>query len=172
MAGEFVSAHAHFEQAMRFTILSSIAHWRSRRTRTGVLSRGFAAHVHWYLGFPDRALEIMDAALSLARDVAHPFSLAFALDHSAWLRQYRRETEQTLMLAEADIKFSEEQGFPFFLAHGTILRAWALADQGQDAEAIAQMRQGLARHEATGALLVRPYWLSLLAWAHRQKRAG
>ena len=28
------------------------------------------------------------------------------------------------------------------------------------------MRQGLAAHEATGALLIRPYWLSLLARAY------
>jgi class 3 adenylate cyclase/predicted ATPase len=169
--GEFVSAHAHFEQAM--TLYDPQQHRALAFTsgqEPGVLSRGFAAHVLWYLGFPDRALEMMDAALSLARDVAHPFSLAFALDHSAWLRQYRRETEQTRTLAEADIKFSEEQGFPFFWAHGTILRAWALAHQGQDTEAVAQMRLGLARHEATGALLVRPYWLSLLAWA--QSKSG
>ena len=167
--GEFAPALVHFERA--------IALYDPQRHRSlaltygqepGVLSRGFAAHVLWYLGYPDRALETMGAALSQAREVAHPFSLAFALDHAAWLHQYRREPEGTQERAEEDMRFSGEQGFPFFLAQGTILRGWALAEQGQVAEGIAQICQGLAAHEATGALLRRPYWVSLLAQAYRK----
>ena len=131
-----------------------------------MLARGFASHVLWYLGYPDRALATMREALSLAREVAHPFSLPFALDHAAWLHQYRRETAATWEGAEEDVGFSGGQGFPFFLAQGTILRGWALAEQERAAEGIAQMRQGLAGHEATGALLIRPYWFSLLARAY------
>jgi predicted ATPase len=96
--------------------------------------------------------------------------LAFALDHAAWLHQYRRQPAETQERAEEDIRFSGEQGFPFFLAQGAILRGWALAEQGQNAEGIAQICEGLAMHEATGALLIRPYWMSLLAQAYR--RAG
>ena len=46
---------------------------------------------------------------------------------------------------------------------GTILRGWALAEQGQSAEGIAQMRQGIAAWRATGAELSLPYCLALLA---------
>ncbi len=168
-SGEFTPALVHFEQA--------IALYDSQRDRSlalsygqepGVLSRGFAAHVLWYLGYPDRALKTMGEALSQAREVAHPFSLAFALDHTAWLHHYRREPAETQERAEEDIRFSGEQGFPFFLAQGTILRGWALAEQGQNAEGIGQICQGLAVHEATGALLIRPYWFSLLAQAYRR----
>jgi class 3 adenylate cyclase/predicted ATPase len=166
-SGEFTPALVHFEQA--------IALYDSQRDRSlalsygqepGVLSRGFAAHVLWYLGYPDRALKTMGEALSQGREVAHPLSLAFALDHTAWLHQYRRQPAETRERAEEDMRFSGEQGFPFFLAQGTILRGWALAEQGQNAEGIAQICQGLAAHEATGALLGRPYWTSLLALAY------
>src|SRR4029453_8850443 len=67
--GEFVSAQVHFEQA--------IALYDPQRHRSlaftsgqepGVLARGFAAHVLWYLGYPGRALELMHEALALARD--------------------------------------------------------------------------------------------------------
>src|SRR5947207_1981491 len=105
----------------------------------------------------------MNGALSLARDVGNPLSLAFALDHTAWLRQYRGECIETRERAETDIKYSSEQGFPFFLAQGTILRGWALAEQGQEAEGIAQMSKGMGEHRATGARLIQPYWTSLLA---------
>ena len=49
---------------------------------------------------------------------------------------------------------------------GTILRGWALAEQGQAEEGIAQIRQGLAAYQATGAECTRPYYLALLAEAY------
>jgi predicted ATPase len=165
--GEFAPALVHFERA--------IALYDSQRHRSlaltagqdpGVLSQGFAAHVLWYLGYPDRALATMREALSQARQVAHPFSLAFALDHAAWLHQYRREPAETEELAKEDMRFSGEQGFPFFLAGGTILRGWTLAEQGHNAEGIANIRLGLAAREATGAVIAQPYWASLLAQAY------
>ena len=61
---------------------------------------------------------------------------------------------------------SSEQGFAHWLAQGTIVRGWALAEQGQEEEGIAQMRQGLAAHQATGAELGRPCFLALLAEAY------
>src|SRR5712692_4403087 len=61
---------------------------------------------------------------------------------------------------------STEQGFPHWLAEGTILRGWALAEQGQGEEGIAQMRQGLAAWRAMGAELGRPFFLALLAEAY------
>ena len=46
---------------------------------------------------------------------------------------------------------STEQGFPLWSAWGAILRGWALAEQGQEAEGITQIRQGLAAYQATGS---------------------
>jgi hypothetical protein len=34
----------------------------------------------WYLGYPDQALQMGQQALTLAQDLSHPFSLAFALE--------------------------------------------------------------------------------------------
>jgi predicted ATPase len=165
--GEFEPALVHFERAI--TLSDSQRHRSFALTagqEPGVPARGFAAHVLWYLGYPDRALATMREALSQAREVAHPFSLAVALNLAAWLHQYRREPAETKELAEEEVRFSGEQGFPFFLAQGTILRGWALAEQGQNAEGVAHICQGLAAHEATGAVLARPYWASLLARAY------
>ena len=162
--GEFASAQPHFEQAS--------AHYDTREHRSlafkygqepGVLSKGFASHNLWFLGFPDRALTTMNEALSLASEVAHPFSRAFALDHRTWLHQYRREVTETREGAEADMRFSREQGLQTFAAHGAILHGWALAGEGDGAAGIVSMRQGLAVHASTGVLLSRPYWLYLLS---------
>jgi predicted ATPase len=63
---------------------------------------------------------------------------------------------------------SHEQGFTQRLATGTILLGWALTAQGQKAEGVDQVRQGLAAFRATGAELARPYYLALLAEAYAQ----
>jgi predicted ATPase len=60
-------------------------------------------------------------------------------------------------------------------SQGTILCGWALVQQGQAHEGIEQMSQGLRALRATGAELLRPYWLALLAEAYgtmRQPAAG
>jgi predicted ATPase len=62
---------------------------------------------------------------------------------------------------------STEQGFAGFLAMGTLLRGWALAEREQRAEGIAQIREGLDAWRATGNELLRPYFLGLLAEAYR-----
>ena len=63
------------------------------------------------------------------------------------------------------ITLSSEQGFPQWLAYGTILQGWMLADNGQE-EGIAQMRQGLAAYRDTGFELMWPYYHALLVEAY------
>ena len=53
-------------------------------------------------------------------------------------------------------------------AQAMILRGWALAEQGQSAEGIAQMRQGITRWRSMGAEIMRTYMLALLAEAYRE----
>ena len=80
--------------------------------------------------------------------------------------QHRREGQAVQERAEEAIALSREQEFPFWLALGTFLRGWALTEQGQGEEGIAQMRQGLAAYQATGAEMIRPWCLALLVKAY------
>src|SRR5262249_14572526 len=104
------------------------------------------------------------------REVAHPHSLASALGFAAWFHQFRRERWLTQERAEAAITLATELGFPYWVVSGTILRGWALAEQGQGAKGIAQMRQGLAACQAMGAEYMRTYFLALLAEAYGKER--
>jgi predicted ATPase len=65
--------------------------------------------------------------------------------------------------AEAAIALSTGQNFTQWAVQGTILRRWALAMQGQDKEEMAQIRQGIAAWQATGAESWVPYFCTLLA---------
>ncbi len=51
---------------------------------------------------------------------------------------------------------------------GTIFRGWALAEQGQGEEGIAQIRLGLAASRAMGAKIWGPYCLALLTQAYKK----
>jgi len=108
----------------------------------------------------------MDEALALVQQLAHPFSLSFALGAAAMFHQLCREERFTQKRAEAALSLTEEQGFPFFMALSSLLHGWALAHQGQAKEGIEQMHHGLVAHRATGAELLRSYFLALLAEAH------
>jgi predicted ATPase len=103
--------------------------------------------------------------LTFAQDLSHPFSLAFALNFAAMLHQFRGEVQAAQEWAEAAVTRSAEQGFPFWLAPGTVLQGWVLAERGQAETGIAQIRQGLISYQATGADLYRPHFLALLAEA-------
>ena len=105
----------------------------------------------WLLGYPDQALQRSHEALTLAQELAHPFSLAYALTFAAWVHQFRREGQATQARAEALCALAREQGFALFLATGTMHRGWALAEQGQSIEGMVQIREGLAAYRATGA---------------------
>jgi predicted ATPase len=171
---EFTTAQAHFEQAIA---LYDPEQHRDHVFRygqdPGVVCRVYAGVTRWCLGYPDQAVQQSHEALMLARQVAHPISLTYALFFSTWVYQFRREWQHAHELAQACIDLTAEQGFMLFIAGGTIFRGWALAarppasgtDQAYLEEGIAQMEQGLTAWHATGAEVLRPYGLALLAEA-------
>ena len=132
----------------------------------GMTCRIFAAWVLWLLGYPDQALKRSHEAITLAQELSHPYSLSFALEFTADLHQFRREWRLAQERAEAAIALSAEQGFALALSQAAILRGWALVEQGQGKDGIAQMQQGLAAYRETGAKLTGPYFLALLAEAY------
>jgi predicted ATPase len=97
--------------------------------------------------------------------VNHPYSIAFGLDLAAVVRQYRSDAPATRALVDEALMLSEANGLAFIGAMASMLKGWMLAQQGDLAEGIAQMRHGLAAQVATGAELARPYWLCLIAEA-------
>ena len=133
---------------------------------TSVLSLGRGAWVRWYLGYPDQGLTQSQEAVALAQQMAHPFSLSLALSFAVMLHQCRREVCATQERAEAAIILAMAQGFPQWRAHGAILRGWTLTQQGSAQEGMAQITQGLSAYRATGAEILRPYCLALLADVH------
>jgi DNA-binding NtrC family response regulator/predicted ATPase len=164
--GDFRSALGHFEPMLSDAETSrGPAVGREPLTRHPLMVNclSHAAWSLWFSGAIDQSLARSQEALALARELGQPFPLTNARYWAAQLSQYRRERSRTRELAEAVIATSAEEGFAQQKAQGVFLRGWALAEPGGEGTGWAQMREGFAAWEATGAGVLRPYYLALLA---------
>jgi predicted ATPase/class 3 adenylate cyclase len=171
--GELVPAHAHLARGIALhdpQLHHALAFLYGRDP--GVDCLGYAAWTLWCLGYPDQALTMSHQALTLVQELPHPHSLAFAVNTAALLHVFRREGPPAHMRAQAAMTLSTEQGFPQWLAVGTIFRGWALTERGALVEGLAQIASGLAAWQATGAEILRPCFLGLLAEAHGKVGRG
>src|SRR5262245_28448188 len=114
--GAFAGSRTHFEQA--------IADYDAEHCRTPIALSCQAPKVICLcrlafdllcLGYPDQAIRTEHAALALARQLSHPFSLAFALWWDAMLQNHLRAPRETQGPAEAIIALCREHRFDFWL---------------------------------------------------------
>jgi predicted ATPase len=129
----------------------------------GVAMPCFAAWSLWCLGRPDQALDRIQEAISLARELREPQGLAHAFFFASVLYHLRRDLRMTQECAEAVINITLEHGLVLYQAMATIIQGWTLSEQGRVNEGIDRMREGMAALDATGTALVRPHFLALLA---------
>jgi predicted ATPase len=171
--GEFELAHEHFEQGI--AVYDPQTHHSLASlygTDQGLHCLVFVAYALWALGYPDQALKRIHEALTLTQKFSHPFSRALVLTGVTAVHLFRREAQATQERAEATIALCSEQGFVLNLAIVTLWRGWALVEQGQGEEGIAQIQQGLATWRAIGAELFRPGSLGQLAEAYGKMGQG
>jgi predicted ATPase len=131
----------------------------------GVACRSYAARCLWLLGFPDQALTRGRDGLTLALELKHPFSVAFARCWLAYVAQFRRDVATVREHADAAVVLATEQGFPIWVGMATALRGWALATEGKSEEGLVQLQEGIAAWQAVGAGVWRPSYCTMLAEA-------
>ena len=138
--GELILAQEHLAQG---SALNETVQRRSNAILNdpGAFCLSFESWVLWLLGYPERALERSQAALTLARRLSHPHDQAAHGFFAAVLHQFRREFHLTQRQAEAVIVLAHEP--PVWVPYANIVRGWALAMQGQWEEGIAQIQRGL-----------------------------
>jgi predicted ATPase len=139
--GEFDLARAHLEEGIAlYDVQQHRSHTYLYGQDPGVGCLGFAGKVLWMLGYPEQALQRCDEALTLARELAHPFNLALALSYRARLLQLCRDRQATLAAAEELIALATAEGFPFYQNMGEWLRGWALVQQGYSEKGMGQIQ--------------------------------
>ena len=162
--GKFVLALEHFEKALTlYERDQDRGDAFPDALNPGVALRCFAAWSHWFVGRPDRALVLIQEAVALARRLSEPHGLAHALVFAAILHQLRRERTAAREHADAALDLSEEHGLVLYQAMAHILRGWTRVSRSDQEGAADQMRQGLGAWQSTGARLMLPHFLALLA---------
>src|SRR5262249_10499679 len=125
----------------------------------------YLAWTLWHMGYPDQGLTAARRALAIARERNHAFSLASALSQAARFHVLRPEPAIALELADEGLEFSNRMNFPTWSGESTLVRGWAMAQLGHEAEGIAAMRAGLAIREAIHEYGAQPHYQAWLAEA-------
>ncbi|AMO23930.1 hypothetical protein UC35_14995 [Ramlibacter tataouinensis] len=123
-----------------------------------VVAQNFLVWTHWLMGRQDQALRTAEAALSLARRLNHPLSLAFALAFAGWHRIFCRDYTAAAPFSEELVQFCGVQNILIFLAHGHMMASWQAFDQGNTASGLPGMRGAIDLFRMTGAKHFLPWW--------------
>lgn len=163
--GELSAARAHLEQGV------ALSHYSQHHPLTfahdpGVLCHSLNAWVLCELGYFDQAVQNAEEGITLAKDVAHPHTLAFALNAAASVYLLLRKAQVAHQLAKETLVIAQEQRFPFWLMGATLMQGWALIELGQHEQGLAQIQEGLSFYHNTGATSGQTAALGFLAVAY------
>jgi len=162
--GRLAQAQAHFEQGLAlYDPQQSMSLIALYGYDPGVFCGRELAWIKWYQGYPEQALDLVRAALVLARELVHHFNLAGALGIASFIHYLRRDVQACREMAEETITVSIEHGALLWKLIGSMLRGWTLTEQGQVEEGIAQIGQGLRAYQATGLRSTASHYLGMLA---------
>ncbi|MGI9331617.1 MAG: AAA family ATPase [Gammaproteobacteria bacterium] len=120
---------------------------------------------HWAAGKSVQARTALDKAAELVRELEHPATSCVGLGLIAVVQQLLDDVgiDETLSTCAA---IAEVHGMVHWQAVANILAAWLSIDAGTArASSLSDLRQATTDYESTGAMLLLPYYLSLLSRA-------
>jgi predicted ATPase len=99
--------------------------------------------ISWMLGYPDRSLDELRAAVRSAETLGHPVTLAHTLPFAGLAHAFRHEPPAAAEWAERALKICEENRIAQFHAYALCVDGWALRASGEGEKGLAQIQAGL-----------------------------
>jgi predicted ATPase len=130
-----------------------------------VVCIGLAAICEWHFENAASSKELINEAITLAKELNDISSLALAIQWATNLAYYGHNPVDVERLASSSMELSTRQNFPHWLTHGVILRGWARSVSGERTKGIAYIEDGIRDYRATGAMQDMPFLLALKAEA-------
>jgi predicted ATPase len=157
-AGEFRDAQRHAEEG--------ISRYERERDHyltytysghdPGMCARAFGSLALGRLGYTEQSIAWCRDGLALAEQLAHPFTVGLALWAAAILHQLRREPDAMREVGERIFSYGSERGLRMIVPFGKFLRGDAMAQHGEFADGIAQMREAIKELRSMGTLFSLP----------------
>ena len=119
--------------------------------------------IAWLLGKPDDAVAYKTKLTNIAARADAPFDIAYANTWAAVLENLRHDHETSLHHANVAIKYASQYGLDLWQHFATVIKARSEYALGRAPDAETQIKSGIAGYNSTGAILVQPYFKSLLA---------
>lgn len=135
----------------------------------GITARIMLARTLWILGEVDQVEALLQEAIGMARELEHPFTLAFTLGAVCWISSMLRDADRTLSFADEAVAISTKYSFEVGLAWAMSSQGWGLAEKGRE-EGLVKLVNGLSAMQAAGASLNNTYTLALLAELYLRKK--
>lgn len=129
-----------------------------------VAALGYASWANWQLGHADDARRMADEAMTLAREIGHPFSIAFSICFASWTHAFCGDLERVQELADEALILSRKYGFRFWIGWTEVMSAWSKARlSGEYGAGIERITTGIVEWMETRSRLGLSYFLYLQA---------
>jgi predicted ATPase/class 3 adenylate cyclase len=134
---------------------------------TGVVARVASGLILWQCGALDQAVTRLRESLVIARELDHPYSIAFALYHNGFLAMWRNRFDECLGHARELAVVSGENDYMVWKTLATVLEGVALTSLGQTAAGLALTETGIELYQGlTTPPIFWPLILTLRATVH------
>lgn len=162
--GELVLSHQNMEEAIK---LYAPDEHRTLAFLYGqdpdVANRGMQSWPLSLMGYPEQAIKRSQEAIVEATQLSHPYSLGYALVHSACCKHYLLQVDRAYERACEAVKLAQEKGFPNWLLAGMVVQGWALVYKGELETGTSIVEQATNFWRSSGSELVVPYFMATLA---------
>jgi len=164
--GRFASSRLHLEKVLAlYDPMSQRLLVHNTGIIPQVISQAWLGNALFCLGFPERSLACSNAAIAEARRLSHVPSLADSLAIGTRLLSLIGDDAALGERVDQLVSVAIEQGFPHWRAQGEIYRGWVKVKHGDVTEGMSLLRSGSAAYRASGAELIVPHYIDMLASA-------
>ena len=140
--GKLEPALAHFRRGFEmFDPNMQFPDWPG--SHPAVQCQFFPVLISWMLGYPDRSLDELRAAVRSAETLGHPLTLAQTLCWAALVHIFRREPSAVADCAGRALRICDEQRIAQYHAMALCENGWALSASGESEKGLAQIGQGV-----------------------------
>jgi class 3 adenylate cyclase/tetratricopeptide (TPR) repeat protein len=119
-----------------------------------------------YLGFFEQARARIKQALSEARQLASPYTLAYVLHMAGWIEWIANSPETVQQYARSQAALCSEHDFALFAAWAQLYNGWSLTALGRPEEGFHLLANVLPAYRASGSVVGLPIALTFLAEAY------